>query len=297
LARIQDFYQSDQLGISIEIFPPKTAKGDETLFRTLDRLAPFRPAFVSCTYGAGGSVQQRTIDLCVEIQNRYALTATAHRTCVGVTREDLCDWLALACNRGIQNIMALRGDPPEGQGSFQPVPGGLAHADELVRLIREQFPELGVGVGGYPETHPEAPDPQTDLENLKRKVSSGADAVFTQLFYVNDVFLRFRERYQKAGIAVPLIPGIMPVTEFARIQRITALCGACFPDDLARRLEAAQDDRPAQFQIGVEHAVRQCRELIDQGVPGIHFYVLNRSRACERILESLGISATVTRSD
>ena len=287
--RIGEIYKGGQFGLSIEIFPPKTAAGDETLFQTLDRLSVYRPSFVSCTYGAGGSTRNRTVELCVEIQRRYKLAATAHFTCVGSTREELLEWLGFAESKGIRNIMALRGDPPEGQERFQAVEGGLQHANELVALIREHHSEMGIGVAGYPEKHLEAPDAQTDLDNLKRKVDAGADAVFTQLFYVNKNFFEFRERFHQVGIAVPLVPGIMPITEFARIQRITAMCGAVFPTDLAQKLEAVQDDKQAQFEIGVEHAIEQCRELIAQDIPGIHFYALNRSKACERILKSLGM--------
>ena len=168
------------------------------------------------------------------------------------------------------------------------VEGGLQHANELVELIRSDYPDVGIGVAGYPEKHQEAVDAPTDLANLKRKVDAGADAVFTQLFYVNENFFRFREECRKIGIDVPVVPGIMPITNFARIQRIVGMCGAVFPEELSSRLEAVQDDDEAQFEVGVEHAIQQCRELIDQGVPGIHFYALNRSRACERILDALG---------
>ena len=168
--------------------------------------------------------------------------------------------------------------------------GGFRYASELVAFLRQRHPEIGIGVAGYPEKHQEAPDPQADLEHLKRKVEAGADAVFTQLFYENRSFFDFRDRYRKLGIQVPLIPGIMPITEFARIKRITSLCGAKIPVDLAARLEAVRDDPQAQFEIGVEHAVKQCRELVEAGVPGIHFYVLNRSKACEIILDALGLA-------
>jgi methylenetetrahydrofolate reductase (NADPH) len=183
--------------------------------------------------------------------------------------------------------MALRGDPPQGAKDFQPVAGGLRHANELVALIREHYADIGIGVAGYPEKHPEAADAAVDLANLKRKVDAGADAVFTQLFYANSSFLRFRDACSAAGITVPIVPGIMPITEFARIQRITAMCRAEIPAELAKRLEAAKDDLSAQFEIGVEYAIAQCRELLAAGVPGIHFYVLNKSQACERILDAL----------
>ncbi len=287
--RIGDLYGERPFGLSIEIFPPKTPAGDEALLETLRRSAKWNPGFISCTYGAGGSTRTRTIDICETIQTQFGLTATAHLTCVGSTREELIDWLSIARDRGVANIMSLRGDPPQGETEFQQVEGGLKYANELVALIREEFPEFGIGVAGYPEKHPEAPDAATDLTNLKRKVDAGADAVFTQLFYDNVHFLEFRDRYEQAGIDRPLIPGIMPITEFARIRRITSLCGAEIPGDLASRLEAAQDDKAAQFEIGVEFATEQCQQLIDSGVPGIHFYVLNRMDACDRILNALQV--------
>lgn len=285
--QIRDHYGSGKFGVSIEIFPPKTPAGDAALFETLDRLTVFRPGFVSCTYGAGGSTSKRTVELCVEIQKRYDIPATSHFTCVGATRDELIDWLKFARQSGIQNIMALRGDPPVGQADFKPVEGGLRYANELVSLIREHFADMGIGVGGYPEKHPEASDAQTDLDNLKRKVDAGADAIFTQLFFVNENFFRFSDRCEAAGIRIPIVPGIMPVTEFARIKRITSLCGAVFPTDLASRLEAVQTDEATQFQIGVEWAIRQCRELVSRGVPGLHFYALNKSPACETILTAI----------
>ncbi|HXY35201.1 MAG TPA: methylenetetrahydrofolate reductase [NAD(P)H] [Planctomycetaceae bacterium] len=290
--RIRDMYQGVSCGVSIEIFPPKTAEGDESLIRALERLVPYDPVFISCTYGAGGTTRTRTIDWCTTIQSRFGIPATAHFTCLGGSVQEIEEWLDLATKGKIRNIMALRGDPPAGETTFRPAPGGLRYANELVALIRRRHPEMGIGVAGYPEKHQECPDSRTDLENLKRKVDAGADAVFTQLFYCNDAFFDFRDRYHRLGIEVPLIPGIMPITEFSRIKRITSMCGATIPKDLGTRLEAAQDDPEAQFEIGVRHAVRQCHELLRAGVPGIHFYVLNRSKACETILDELGLSPT-----
>jgi methylenetetrahydrofolate reductase (NADPH) len=287
--RIGEIFRKKDFGLSIEIFPPKTPQGDSALIETLERLSVYRPNFVSCTYGAGGSTQERTLEWCVEIQKRFQLTATSHFTCVGSTRDELCEWLSKAQQAGISNIMALRGDPPEGEKAFQTVEDGFSHANELVDLIRSEFPEFGIGVAGYPEKHSEASDMQTDLSNLKRKVDAGADAVFTQLFYVNESFFRFRDRCEEMGITVPIVPGIMPITEFARIKRITSMCGATFPESLAAQLESVQEDKSAQFEIGVEFAIAQCSELLDENVSGIHFYALNRSPACERILDALGI--------
>ena len=278
--------------MSIEIFPPKTAEGDESLRHTLREMAPYRPAFVSCTYGAGGSTSKRTVEWCCEIQSKHSLTSTAHFTCVGSTREQLVEWLTFAWTEGLRNIMALRGDAPAGQSEFQAIAGGLKHANELVTLIRDNFPEMGIGVAGYPEKHPEASSLDADFENLVRKVKSGADAIFTQLFFDNTSFFRFRDRVNRSGVNVPVIPGIMPITEFDRIQRITAMCGAAIPVSLACRLESVKTDKPAQYAIGVEFAIAQCRELIDQGVNGIHFYILNKSLAGREILDGLGFAAS-----
>ncbi len=285
--RIKEIYANKPFGLSFEIFPPKTEKGDASLREHLTRLAKHNADFISCTYGAGGTTQDRTIELCEMIQTQFDIPATAHFTCVGSTKKQLNDWLDQAQSHGINNIMALRGDAPEGSDSFQVAKGGLQYANELVSLIRNRFPDMGVGVAGYPEKHPEAPDDQTDLDNLVRKINAGADAVFTQLFYDNESFFRFRDQLNKRNVQVPVVAGIMPITEFARIKRITGMCGAIIPDGLAKQLEAVQDDKSAQFEIGVEFAIRQCQELIASGVQGIHFYVLNKSEACERILDAL----------
>jgi methylenetetrahydrofolate reductase (NADPH) len=286
--RIADIYRPGRFGLSFEIFPPKTTDGDAALWENVERLAKFKPAFVSCTYGAGGSTRDRTADLCEGITSRFGIAATAHFTCLGGTRDELREFLKAARSRGIANIMALRGDAPAGQTEFRQIEGGLRHANELVSLIRSEFPDFGIGVAGYPEKHPEASSLESDLDNLKRKVDAGANAVFTQLFFSNENFLRFRDRYRQAGITVPLVPGIMPVLNFAQIKRITSLCGAVLPAAFAAKLEAAQENKDAQFQAGVEFATAQCRELVAEGVPGIHFYVLNRSQACEEILGALG---------
>ncbi|MBI3865656.1 MAG: methylenetetrahydrofolate reductase [NAD(P)H] [Planctomycetia bacterium] len=288
--RIRDIYGPGKFGLSFEIFPPKTPDGDGALWENVSRLASFKPAFISCTYGAGGTTRTRTIELCQEIQRRLGVAATAHFTCLGGTLPELREWLALARDGGIANIMALRGDPPAGQTQFQHVAGGLKHANELVALIKSEFPNFGIGVAGYPEKHPEAPSLDVDLANLQRKVAAGGEAVYTQVFFENEGFLRFRDRCEKLKIAVPVIPGIMPILNFAQIKRITSMCGAALPAALAGRLEAAQEDKDAQIAIGVEYAIAQCRDLVARGIPGIHFYVLNRSQACEAILKALGHS-------
>lgn len=287
--RLSELFASSKPVLSIEIFPPKTAEGDAALRRNLQTLVDHKPSFVSCTYGAGGSTRDRTVSWCREIQETFGRTAMAHFTCVGSTREELIQWLSTAKEAGIHNIMALRGDPPAGQESFRAVEGGLANANHLVELIRTYQPQMGIGVAGYPEKHVEAPSLEADLQNLKRKVDAGADAVFTQLFFVNRNFFDFRTKCEQLGINIPIVPGIMPITDFARIKRITSMCGTVFPEDLASKLEAVKDDADAQFEIGVEHAIQQCEELRREGVPGLHFYALNKSDACQRILDALKV--------
>ncbi|MEI6540511.1 MAG: methylenetetrahydrofolate reductase [NAD(P)H] [Planctomycetota bacterium] len=285
--RLSQIFRTQRFVLSIEIFPPKTSDGDTALRRNLQTLVEYDPSFVSCTYGAGGSTRDRTLQWCREIQADFRRTAMTHFTCVGSTRDELLSGLDQAVAEGSHNVMALRGDPPAGQEAFKTVEGGLSNANQLVELIRQTHPELGIGVAGYPEKHQEAPSLDIDLQHLKRKVDAGADAVFTQLFFVNDNFFTFRDRCDELGIRIPIVPGIMPITNFARIKRITSMCGTVFPQGLATRLEAVQDDPQAQFEIGVEHAIQQCEELRSAGVPGIHFYALNTSDACQRILDAM----------
>lgn len=294
--RLSEIFSDQPFAVSIEIFPPKSDEGDQALRQHMRALVEHQPAFMSCTYGAGGSTRDRTLAWCRDIQENFLRPAVAHFTCVGSTREELMQWLDQAAAAGVNNIMALRGDPPKGETEFQVVQGGLNYANELVELIRSHSHPFGIGVAGYPEKHIEAADEDIDLDNLKRKVDAGADIVFTQLFFDNSNFFRFKDRCDQAGLTVPIVPGIMPITDFARIRRITSMCGTVFPDDLSKRLEAVQDDKEAQFEIGVEYAIAQCEELRDRGAPGIHFYALNKSQACLKILEALsstsGLAAT-----
>lgn len=287
--KIADAYGAGKFGLSFEIFPPKTEAGEAQLFAALKELMAFKPSLVTCTYGAGGSTRDKTLELTTKIHETFAVPTVAHLTCVGSTVEELREWLKRATETGIQNIIALRGDPPRGEAAFTPVDGGLSHANELMALIRREFPHFGVAVAGYPEPHQEAPSPEADLANLKRKVDAGADVVITQLFYDNRDFFEFRERYVRANIRVPLVPGILPVISFAQIQRITALCGATLPASLTAGLERHQDDPAGQLDVGVEYAIRQCGELVSAGVPGIHFYVLNKAEAPRRILQALNL--------
>jgi methylenetetrahydrofolate reductase (NADPH) len=285
--KLAEAYGPNKFGLSFELFPPKTAAGEDALWRNLEELMAFRPSFVTCTYGAGGSTRDKTLEIVTEVQRRHGCAVASHLTCVGSTADQLRSYLAAAKDRGIENIVALRGDPPRGETTFTPVAGGLTYANELVALIRGEFPHFGIAVAGYPETHQEAPSAEVDLENLKRKVTAGGDVIVTQLFYDNTDFLRFRDRCQAIGIRTPIVPGILPVTNYAQVMRITQMCGARLPEMLLEKLNCAGDDETAQFEVGVDHAIQQVRELIAAGVPGIHFYVLNKSPATVRVLEAV----------
>ena len=286
--KLREIYQRDTVAVSFELFPPKTEKGMENLFTNMDELVTCSPAFITCTYGAGGSTQTRTLEVLDGVQQRYpGIPVATHLTCVGATVDDLRAYIEEAKRRGVEYIVALRGDPPKGETAFVKTEGGLGYANELVDLIKAEYPDFGILVAGYPETHQEAPDHITDLANLKRKVEAGADAVVTQLFYDNDDFYRFRDAYDAAGIKVPLIPGILPVTNLGQIQRLTSMCGSKLPDELVRRLSAHEGDDEGQFSVGVYYAARQVEDLMENGVPGIHFYVLNKSRATAMICRAL----------
>ncbi|MFO0947564.1 MAG: methylenetetrahydrofolate reductase [NAD(P)H] [Planctomycetota bacterium] len=285
--KIGDIYANGRFALSFEVFPPKTEQGLEPMFRSVEALTKYRPGFISCTYGAGGSTRDQTLDIVTRIRSRWNISTTAHFTCVGSTIADIRGWLGRAKDLGVENIMALRGDPPQGQKSFQAVEGGLRYASELVALIKKEFPNFGMGVAGYPETHQDALNPESDLENLKRKIDAGGDAVFTQLFYDNVDFFRFRDQCEKIGIHAPIIPGILPVLSLAQVQRITSLCKAKLPETLLEKLRACGDDANRQIDVGVEHASMQCAGLLREGVAGIHFYVLNRSEPTCRILENV----------
>ncbi len=283
-------YGVGKFALSFELFPPKTADGETALFAHLTQLVKFQPAFITCTYGAGGSTRTKTLDIVDHVQRRFQIPVASHLTCVGSTVEQLRDYLSEALRRGVQHIVALRGDPPQGETEFAAPEGGLRYANQLVTLIRREYPQFGVAVAGYPEKHIEAPSLEIDLQNLKRKVDAGADVVVTQLFYDNDDFFRFRDRCARIGIAVPIVPGILPVTNLSQVQRITSMCGSRLPSHFVAALQAHADP-VGQFQVGVDHAIGQVRGLIQQGVPGIHFYVLNKSQATSWVLAAVDLPA------
>lgn len=280
------FYPHRTFTLSFELFPPKTPSGEQAMYASVQELMAFRPDVVTCTYGAGGSTREKTLEITAEVKRRFGVRVASHLTCVGSTVAQLSEYLVEARLHGIDSIVALRGDPPKGESSFKPVEGGFRYASELVAFIRRQFPQFGIAVAGYPETHQEAISPEADLENLKRKVDAGGDVVITQLFYDNSDFFRFRDACQKLGIQAPIVPGILPVTNLSQIQRITSLCKARLPGSFVAAL-SQRDDAEWQFQVGVDYASRQVQGLIDADIPGIHFYVLNKSPATAAVLKGV----------
>jgi methylenetetrahydrofolate reductase (NADPH) len=279
-------YTNSRCAISFELFPPKTESGMKALCANVRRLQEFSPSYFTCTYGAGGSSQEMTLEVLRRVREITALPVASHLTCVSATVGQLEAYLSQALSQGIDYIVALRGDPPRGTDKFQATAGGLRHANELVELIRDRFPGFGIAVAGYPEVHQEAPDAQCDLDNLKRKVDAGADIVITQLFYDNADYYRFRDRCAAAGIRVPIVPGILPVTNFEQALRIASMCGARIPQPLQEAMNAC-DGAEEEFAVGVEHARDQTLDLIEHEAPGIHYYVLNKSEAAAALLDGM----------
>lgn len=285
---LSEIYGQDKFGLSLEVYPPKTAKGEDRLMRELEVLMEFKPSLVTCTYGAGGTTQTQTLELTSRIGKQFGVQTAAHLTCVGANKKQILDWLEKAIDLGITNIVALRGDPPAGEKNFIPVDDGLSHADQLVTLIRNHYGSMGIAVAGYPETHRESPNQETDLRYLKQKVEAGADAVLTQLFYGNADFFDFRRRALAADLSIPLVPGIFPVVKLEQSKKITELCGAKLPASFEKNLLEKKNDPAGQIDVGVAYAVSQCAELLNHGIPGLHFYVLNKAEAAKRILAELG---------
>jgi methylenetetrahydrofolate reductase (NADPH) len=284
--RIRDLFELGRPVFSFEFFPPKDESGVDSLFERIRELRRLRPDFVSVTYGAGGSTRDRTIGLVTRIQREIGLTAMAHLTCVGHTREELAAVAARLRASGVLNVLALRGDPPKGEGQFRAVEGGFRYASELVAFFRENF-DFTIGGACYPEGHVECSAREADLDNLKRKVDAGVDFLITQLFFDNADYFRFLDAARARGIGVPIVPGIMPITNFEQIQRFTKMCGAALPAELLTRLERCAGDAVEVFRVGADHATRQCRELLDRGAPGVHFYTLNKSTATREIYRRL----------
>ncbi len=285
--KIIDILRSGKRTVSFEFFPPKNEAGFEDLFRTIAALEPLKPDYVSVTYGAGGGTRRLTVEMVQRIKREIGLESMAHLTCVGSTREEIADVLDELKAGGMENVLPLRGDPPKGQTEFQAMEGGFRYASELTAFIRERGYPFCLAGACYPENHPEAPDAETDLDNLKRKVDAGVDFLISQLFFSNEDFFRFRDRAVGAGIGLPILAGIMPIRNVKQVKRFTQMCGASLPPNLLRKIEAVEDDPAAVEQVGMYHASRQCEDLLANGVAGLHFYTLNRSTATRAIFEEI----------
>ena len=284
--RIDEILDQKRPVFSFEFFPPKSEEGMQNLWRAASELKDDEPAFVSVTYGAGGSTRDRTITIVKRIKHELGLEAMAHFTCVDATVDDLRATLDQMRDAGIENVLALRGDPPRGVTEWTPTPGGLTYSTELIELIGAEY-DFSIGAACFPEIHPAAVDAESDIRFLKAKVEAGARFLITQLFFDNEQYFEFVERARAAGIDVPIIPGVMPVTNFSQLKKFTELCGATIPAHLECELEARKDDPDAVRDLGVAYATLQCSELLARGAPGIHFYVLNRAPVARSVLAAL----------
>jgi len=280
---------SDEPVFSFEFFPPKTPAGEEQLYAAVAQLKPLDPAYVSVTYGAGGTTAGKTLEIVSRIRDEFDLEAMAHFTCVSATEAELRETLDEMATLGFENVLALRGDPPMGESEWTKTEGGLEYSSELVALIDEDY-DFGIAAACFPETHIHATSPEDDLRYLKEKVDKGVGFLITQLFFDNAVYFDFVDRARAIGIDVPIIPGILPITNIAQLKRITSLCGATLPDLLLRELDFRTDNAEAVADFGVAQATLQCAELLAGGAPGIHFYTLNRSPATRAILSALKLA-------
>lgn len=285
--KIKDLFGKGKPVFSFEFFPPKDEAGVANLFDTVNNLRDLHPSFVSVTYGAGGSTRRKTIEITKRIKQILGIEAMSHLTCVGHSRDEIRGILDEIEAAGVENIMTLRGDPPRGETEFVPHPDGFRHANELVTFIRSCKPGMCLGVAGYPEGHPEAPSKEADLTNLKRKVDAGADFIITQLFFDNRNYFDLIDRAQALGIQLPVIPGIMPITDVAQIKRFTQMCGAKIPPALLADLETADGKKEAVVDIGIHYSTAQCESLLKNGAPGVHFYTLNKSTSTRTILSEI----------
>lgn len=286
---VKDILNTNNISFSFEFFPPKTEKGWTSLFETISDLEELSPAYVSVTYGAGGSTRDKTHDLVTKIEKDTGITVVSHLTCVGSSKDEIKEILKNYDEAGIANILALRGDAPEGMKKWEQHPDGFKHASELVAFIKKHFPHMGLGVAGFPEGHPETPNRLKEIDHLKAKVDEGADYIVTQLFFDNRDFYDFRERCELAGINIPIVAGIMPIVTKSGMERMAELAaGAKFPAPLIRGVQRADSDENVE-KFGIHWATEQVRDLIDNKVKGIHFYTLNKSLQTLKIYESLGL--------
>ncbi len=284
--KIREFYNRSPVTYSFEVFPPKTDRGIVKLYRTIAELKALGPSFISVTFAPDRSNRDRTFQIAAHVKKKLGLESMFHFTCIGASKEQIIQDLDLAWDLGLENVLALRGDRPESTPSV-PVANTFQYAYQLVRLIKERY-DFGIGVAGHPEGHIECRDKEQDLRHLKRKVDAGGEFVITQIFFDNDHFYDFVERAQRIGIDVPIIPGILPILNLPQVNRFADLCGATIPPSLARDLDRLGDDEAGVQRLGVDYATRQTLDLLEQGVPGIHFYCLNRSASVEAIFKNLG---------
>ena len=284
--RIDQLLSTSEPTFSFEFFPPKTEQGEANLIAALRELKELDPAYVSVTYGAGGTTQDKTLEIVSRLQSEFDLTAMAHFTCVSATEAELRSVLDQMRDAGIGNVLALRGDPPQGQEEWVKTEGGLEYSSQLVRMLKSDY-DFAIGAACFPEGHIHATSPEDDLRHLKEKVDEGVDFLITQLFFNNDLYYDFVDRARGIGIDVPIIPGIWPITGYAQIARVTAMCGATLPEHLLAELEARKDDEEAVAEFGVAYATLQTADLLANGAPGAHFYTLNRSPATRAIMSAL----------
>lgn len=292
--RIPELYNGQEPIISFELFPPKSDEAEATLFReALPALADLHPRFFSVTYGAGGGTRDRSLRICDRIRTQFGVEAMAHVTCVGSTPEMLGSVLDEARTRGIENILALRGDPPKGEKEFKPAPGGFRYAVDLVRFVRTRG-GFSLGAACYPEGHVECSDKKLDWDRTVDKVEAGAQFLITQLFYNIDAYFEFVDYMRKRGVKVPIVPGVLPFLGAEQIKRFTTLCGARLPDSLRTQIEGLAHDDESVRQLGVEYCTELCRKLLAAGVPGIHLYCLNRATSCGQLVKNLGLDCPVS---
>src|SRR3954452_2524569 len=286
--RIDELYSTASEPVfSFEFFPPKSDEGERNLYDALKQLRELRPAFVSVTYGAGGSTRDKTLEIVSRVRAEYGLEAMAHFTCVGATEEQLRETLDQMAAAGLENILALRGDPPGGQEEWTKTEGGLEYSRELVELISANYPDFSIGAACFPETHIHATSAEDDLRYLKEKVDAGVGFLITQLFFDNALYYDFVARARAIGIEVPIVPGILPITTYNQLSRVTSICGATIPDHVLTDLHQRRASDEAVAEFGVAYATMQCADLLAHGAPGIHFYTLNRSPATRAILSTL----------
>lgn len=287
--KVIDLFKSGKQTLSFEFFPPKTPSQEENLFKVIGELKNFNPDFVSITYGAMGTTGEKTFYWAKKIKNEFGLEPVAHLTCVAATKEGIRRQLDELAQMGVSNILALRGDPPEGQNEFVPPADGFKYAKELVAFIKGHHPEFCVGVAGFPEGHISTKDLSVDIKHLKEKIDAGAEYIITQLFFDNKYYFDFVSECGKAGINVPIVPGIMPITSLKQLKKMTSICGATIPEGLLYKLEQNAENPDIIEQLGIEHAVLQCKELFGSKAAGAHFFVMNQSGTISKILKDIKI--------